>query len=148
MITAIRGGLEVEIFKDLNATLQLDDINATQHGGIYDCVIINMAGFDVATSILYVEPHFVEHPEDVMIDQGESFNLSCQAESFPDSVYHWEVFDEAMGVFVELGVNGSMLAFTEVEYEEFGEYRCVATATEIDRRTDSFSAIVTGKNHQ
>ena len=128
-------------------TLSLSSINATQNGGGYICVIVNEAGADSnSTATLYVRPVIVQDPMEQYVNNGDSVNISCRADSFPAPNYQWEFMNRTTGTFEALeGQTSSVLSFTTIEFDQYGRYRCVATANGIVENATSTSALVTSK---
>ena len=109
------------------------------HGDSYTCLVINNAGFGVASTIVYIRPYFIIEPtENVFAQVSTSVNLNCVAESFPEpSKYEW--FKLMSGSFVKLeGENTTTLMFPSVDFSDFGTYRCEAT-------TDILSVTITSR---
>ena len=126
--------------------LTISSVNATEDGAMYECVAINDAGFGVARSVVYVRPLIVEHPQDLLTSDGENFTLSCRAESFPYPQYHWEKYNTTSQTYKPLlGERSSLLEFTEVQFNDHGVYRCVATAPVINAVAYSNNYTVTGE---
>ena len=113
---------------------------------MYECVAINDAGFGEAYSVVYVKPLIVEHPQDELTSAGENFTLTCRAESFPYPQYRWERYNSMSQLYETMqGENSNVLKFDQVEHEEHGVYRCVATAPVINAVAFSNNATVTGE---
>ena len=122
-------------------------MNATEDGASYECVVINDAGYDVAITNLYVRPFIVEHPEDMEPQTGDNITLSCRAEGFPyPSQYRWQKLNTAKNKFEYVtGADGNVLELGPIQFDDFGRYRCCATAPVIDEETCSNTATVTGE---
>ena len=126
--------------------LTISSINATQDGGMYTCVVVNQAGQDSANVTLYVRPLIVDQPQDQFTRQGETVTLSCRADSFPSPLYQWEKFNTTSESYYQLsGETNRTLEFSSVEFDDFGDYRCVATAPVIGDTDTSDNATITGK---
>uniref|UniRef100_A0A1X7UG07 serine--tRNA ligase n=1 Tax=Amphimedon queenslandica TaxID=400682 RepID=A0A1X7UG07_AMPQE len=124
--------------------LTLEYINATMDGGNYSCVVINEAGLGTVETTLYVAPVIMLHPEDRLVTQGEYFILSCLADAFPLPTYQWERMNRTSGYFEEItGETSSDLRFNNVDFDEFGMYRCVASSEGINDTAVSRGALVT-----
>ena len=128
-------------------TLSLSSINATQNGGGYICVVVNEAGTGSnSTATLYVRPVIVEDPMEQYVNNGDSVDISCRADSFPAPNYQWEYMNRTTGTFEALeGQTSSVLSFTSIEFDQYGRYRCVATANGIVENAISVPALITGK---
>ena len=127
--------------------LNLYDITAPEDGGTYDCVVLNEAGFGYASGILFLVPEFVVHPEDMLAAEGDAFNLTCLAESFPYPSYQWQMMDSTTMEYVDItGETNTYLQFPNVTFNDLGRYRCVATnvINGIMMNETSNSSLVTG----
>ena len=140
------GNLQQLINVSSDPTLTISSINATVDGGNYMCVVVNQAGQETANVTLYVRPLIVEQPRNQLTSQGSTTTLSCRADSFPSPRYEWEKFNTTSGEFELLtGEFARTLEFNSVEFDDFGEYRCVATAPIINAEDISSNATVTGE---
>ena len=140
------GNLQQLINVSSDPTLTISSINATVDGGNYMCVVVNQAGQETANVTLYVRPLIVEQPRNQLTSQGSTITLSCRADSFPSPRYEWEKFNTTSQEFELLtGEFARTLEFNPVEFDDFGEYRCVATAPIIDAEDISSNATVTGE---
>lgn len=102
--------------------LNINDLNATQHGGAYFCVVINEAGYGISVSTVNVVPAFVAQPQDFKTDVGQAATFSCEAQSFPSPSYRWE---KLPSMPIE-DVSGPVLVINPVTFSSFGDYRCIA----------------------
>ena len=139
-----------EILSELeNVTLvtgpQLDilSVNALEDGGSYTCVVINQAGGDITKVSLYVRLIVLQEPTDELSDVFGTASFMFLAESFPPPSYQWQKYSESGFVDVE-NATGESLVFSPVNYEDFGTYRCVATATLANSNVTSDSVTLTG----
>ena len=110
--------------------LTLMDIDASS-GGSYTCTVSNLAGNDSATTILYVAPYFVIHPENVETSNSSEVNITCLAESFPEPEYIW-IRDGDSSLVREGVVTADMpssLGFRPVLFGDEGVYTCMAFIT-------------------
>ena len=122
----------------------IPSVIATKDGGTYDCYVFNEAGYENYSTTLYVRPVITEHPNDLFVNEGETVTLSCRAYSFPAPKYQWEM-SRKTGMFQEvLNANDSTLMFSPIDYNDFGNYRCIATANGIIENATSLPALVTG----
>ena len=128
----------------MNEVLPVSPVTAAADGGSYECVVINDAGTGVAVTNLYVRPLIMEHPIDRSASTGDNITLSCRAESFPYPEYHWEKLNNSMFERVP-GADSNMLELNTIEFNDFGTYRCCATAPQINERACSNNATVTGE---
>ena len=67
----------------------IDSVNATENGGTYTCVVVNVAGYDSDEVELFVQPTITRQPESVLTLAGGNVSLSCEADSFPAPSYSW-----------------------------------------------------------
>ena len=124
----------------------ISSVNATQDGGSYTCYALNSAGFHSNVTVLYVRPVIAEGPLEQYVNKGDSVRLSCRADSFPVPNYQWEYMNRTTGTFEALECQtSSVLIFTSIEFDQYGRYRCVATANGIAENATSTSALITGK---
>ena len=115
----------------------IDSVNATENGGNYTCVVVNVAGFDSDEVELLVQPTITRQPESVLTFQGDNISLSCEADSFPPPSYSWfRQIEEGEVMIVNedaprLTLNSSSgdLVITGVNYSDFGVYLCRATSS-------------------
>ena len=127
--------------------LNLYEITAPEDGGMYDCVALNDAGFGYASGVLYLPPEFVVQPEDMPTSEGDSFNLTCLAESFPYPSHQWQMMSRTTMEYVDIpGENNTYLQFTNFTLNDAGRYRCVATnvINGVTMNVTSNSALVAG----
>ena len=112
--------------------LKLTNVNAS-HGGSYTCLVINVAGFGVTCTIVYIRPYFIEQPdEDIFAKNLEPVTVTCRAESFPNPSFQWEKMNSS-GFFQEIpGETNNTLVFSSVGYNDFGNYRCVVRTAVFD----------------
>ena len=123
----------------------IPSVNATEDGGSYDCYVFNEAGYENNSTTLYVRPVITEQLKNLYVDEGETVTFSCRADSFPAPKYQWEMMSRKTGMFQEvLNANDSTLMFSPIDYNDFGNYRCIATANGIIENATSLPALVTG----
>ena len=108
--------------------LTISDVNATLHGGTYFCVVLNDAGYDVGTGVLFVTVTFTQQPTDIKTTVNMNVEFTCEAQSFPHPSYSWERLMDGGFVSDERG-NMTTLPFMPVSYSDAGVYRCVATSS-------------------
>ena len=127
------------------AIFTITSVNATENGGSYECYVFNEAGYENNSTTLYVRPVITEQPNDLFVNDGETVTLSCRADSFPAPKYQWEMMNRTTGMFQEvLNANDSILIFSSIAYNDFGNYRCIATANGIAENAPSLPGLVTG----
>ena len=129
------------------SSLDLSSFNAS-HGGSYECIITNDAGFEALSTNVFVRPYFVEQPAaNVYTETGQNVTLDCNAESFPPPTFQWEKKDDN-GNFVALsGETGRYLMYISVTAGVFGEYRCVVRTQELDSTITSDVSVIHGMMH-
>ena len=128
-------------------TLSLSSINATQNGGEYLCIVVNEAGADVNSTLLYVRPAITVQPQTIQTLANVSVFISCLADSFPPPFYMWEKLNTNTGNYDTVpGSNNSVLAFTSIDYENNGVYRCIARAYGIIESATSANSVINGKS--
>ena len=111
----------------IEETLQITSVSAPLHGGEYTCVVMNAAGMQLESSVLYVPTEFVTHPESINVTARSNFSLTCIAEGYPYPIYQWQKMNRTNGVFEDIaGEEGTILQFNDTDYADFGMYRCVA----------------------
>ena len=126
------------------STLVLESI-VGDDGGEYTCIAINEAGFDNDTVTLYIFPNITRQPVNQYVQSGDTVTLYCEADSFPLPTYQWKRRNET-GKFVSIsGETNTNLTIISIQYEQFGDYRCVATTPIIDKTVTSNTAVITGK---
>ena len=126
-------------------TLVLTNINAS-FGGSYDCLVINDAGYGIDSSILFVVPEFVTHPQNVELEQMQTLTLTCEAEAFPSPSIKWEKMNRTNGIYEAIfGENITVFTISSVAFNDFGMYRCVASNTinGVEYDATSLPALVT-----
>ena len=123
----------------------LHSINATQNGGQYFCIVINEAGVELNSTLLYVRPVITIQPQDVFTDANVSISLNCLADSFPTPYYRWRKLSTGMPDEDVAGGNESTLIFSSIDYEDYGVYYCVAAADGIQEVATSNNVTITGK---
>ena len=107
--------------------LTISDVNATLHGGTYFCIVLNDAGYDVTTGVLFVTVAFTQQPTDIKTTVNMNVEFTCEAQSSPTPSYSWERLIDGGFVKDEHG-NMTTLSFMPVSYNDAGVYRCVATS--------------------
>ena len=127
--------------------LTISDVNAALHGGTYFCIVLNDAGYDVATGVLYVTVKFTQQPTDIKTIVNMNVEFTCEAQSFPHPSYSWERLIDGGFVNEEHG-NTTTLSFMPVSYSDAGVYRCVATSSngsEVISTLGSYNATLYGE---
>ena len=134
-----------DILQSNTSVLTVSNINATQNGGVYECVVINDAGFSVVRSTLYVNPMIVEHPMDQLF-VGNNVTFRCRAESFPYPQYQWQKYNTTNEIFEDItGADQPDYEIGGVMHSDHGYYRCKVTAPVINETVYSNNATLTGE---
>ena len=130
----------------IGTVFTIESVNATKDGGSYDCYVFNEAGYKNNSTTMYVRPVITEHPNDLFIDDGKKVTLSCKADSFPAPIYHWEMMNKTTKTFEQIK-NATVPIFTisSISYNDYGNYRCVATSNDIAQDATSEAALITGE---
>ncbi|EDV24851.1 uncharacterized protein TRIADDRAFT_12078, partial [Trichoplax adhaerens] len=102
-----------------------------QDAGNYTCYSENIAGNTsslVGILIIYTKPVITRSPKSLMITEGSSINLTCQATSNPAPAFVWQknkqILDSKM---FSSSINTSILMLSSVTKEITGNYSCIAT---------------------
>uniref|UniRef100_A0A1X7T947 Ig-like domain-containing protein n=1 Tax=Amphimedon queenslandica TaxID=400682 RepID=A0A1X7T947_AMPQE len=124
--------------------LELTSVNAS-HGGTYECVLSNDAGYEALSTSVFIRPYFAEQPPDnVYTEVDGNVTMDCNAESYPYPSFQWEKKNDA-GVFASIsGETGRYLMFSSVTTDIIGEYRCIVTVDELDSSITSNITAVHG----
>ena len=144
LLDAVNSG-NLDINVSTSRYLDIMAVDATEHGGEYDCIVSNEAGIGRATAILYVEPYFTLQPVDVLANIGETVTFTCMAESFPYPSYQWQKRQES--VFVNILNEDDNTLTIDVSSDSHGVYHCAATNVILGREltVTSSPAILHGK---
>ena len=122
-----------------SSILSISSVNATQHGGIYTCLVTNAAGNSSNTTTLNVQPIILIQPvSQIFTSNGNDEQLVCQAEAFPYPTYTWIRLDGE-----DPGVNTSILSFTPVMFGDEGTYQCIVKSG--NEEVNSTTSTVIGK---
>ena len=122
-----------------NSILSISSINATQHGGIYTCLVTNAAGNSSNTTTLNVRPNILIQPvSQIFTSNGSNEQLVCQAEAFPSPTYTWIQLDGK-----DVDVNTSVLHFMPVMFGDEGTYQCIVKSG--NEEVNSTTSTVIGK---
>ena len=117
-------------------TLSLADVDAST-GGMYTCVVTNVAGMDADSTYIFIAPYFIIQPVNQEVNNGSLISLLCLAEAFPSPTYIWARTD-GLEVREELVNNASTLTFDPALFGDEGIYYCNATSREeIERSQDA-----------
>ena len=127
------------------SVLTVSNINATENGGVYECAVLNDAGFAVVRSMLYVRPLIVEQPQQIRSTNSSQETLTCRAESFPYPQYQWQKYNTTAQSFQSLSNQTGVDLMFNLQYNDFGDYRCMVTTPIINVVIYSDNATVHGK---
>ena len=123
------------------SVLTISNVNATQHGGVYRCVVSNAAGNDSDNGTLNVRPVITVQPaETILTNNRDIEQLQCVADAFPAPEYRWEKIENGV---IETVSNTSILMFNPVMFGDEGTYQCVAVSLGV--QVNSTSSLVTGE---
>ena len=126
---------------DSYSVLNISNVNATQHGGVYRCVVSNGAGNDSDNGTLNVRPVITVQPaETLLTSNGSIEQLQCVADAFPAPEYRWEKIENGITRTVS---NTSVLMLNPVMFGDEGTYQCVAVSLGV--QVNSTSSLVTGE---
>ena len=106
--------------------LTLFGVTAT-NGGLYTCVVSNLAGFDMASTFVFISPYIVTEHGGVSTSTGSTVTLVCDAEAYPDPEYLWFRSD-GEAIREEITNSSRDLIISSIEYGDEGGYYCVASA--------------------
>ena len=115
-------------------------------GGYYTCIVVNEAGYDTDNVTLYVSPVIILNPTDQYAHPGDTVTISCLADSFPPPTYQWQVLNTDTNMYEEIpGATMNSFTIEDIDYDQFGMYRCCVTTPTINERIYSEPALITGK---
>ena len=127
----------------------IDSVSATEDGGTYTCVVVNVAGLDSDEVELLVQPIITRQPENVLTSNGRIIFLSCEADSFPPPTYFWfletteqEVLVTEDAPRVTIDNDDKSLNFMGIDYSDGGFYFCRAIS--LSGYVDSKRVMLTG----
>ena len=86
-------------------------------------------------------PVISKQPEDVTVAQGTDVSLNCEAESYGDTVYHWERVDGELDTIRANGISSQQLTIKNTVPADTGSYVCVTSNQ--DGQTISREAVLT-----
>ena len=138
----------------------------------YTCVVSNPAGFDTATTTVYLEPRFISVPGDISAMVDDTVVLTCVAQGFPipditwqynGSIVEGEIITSGNGPFelqpepqisisetltYDNGVaKASTLELVDIYFNDYGVYTCIVTSMVSGQNFNiSSNAILSGMN--
>ncbi|XP_077865920.1 roundabout homolog 2-like [Saccoglossus kowalevskii] len=103
---------------------QTEDDNS----GTYTCRVDNLHGYDKATATLFVRVVPSVNPlEDVLIEQGETLLMTCNAQGKPEPSIQWLKGDDSITPDTRLTLpTHNTLQISPVLASDEGEYHCIA----------------------
>ena len=129
-------------FSDSYSVMTISNVNATQHGGVYRCVVSNGAGNDSNNGTLNVRPVITVQPaETLLTNNGSIEQLQCVADAFPAPEYRWVMIED--DIVIETVSNTSGLMLNPVLFGDEGTYQCVAVSLGV--HVNSTLSLVTGE---
>ena len=127
---------------DSYSVLTISNVNATQHGGVYRCVVSNAAGNDSDNGTLNVRPVITVQPaETLLTSNGSIEQLQCVIDAFPAPEYQWVMIED--DIIIETISNTSILMLNPVMFGDEGTYQCMAVSLGI--QVNSTLSLVTGE---
>ncbi|SMN00269.1 HK97 major tail subunit [uncultured Candidatus Thioglobus sp.] len=126
---------------EISQILILSNVTAST-GGMYTCVVSNLAGNHSASTFVFVYPYIVEEPPAIItVSTGSPVLIICDVESFPSPEYLWLRIEDR--IFREGTLNNSAsLNISSIQYGDEGGYYCNASAR--GRTVQSQLAVITG----
>ena len=109
-------------------TLTLQNVTAST-GGVYTCMVSNIAGSNSASTFVFIFPYFINHPHSNEVSVGSAVLLICDAASFPSPDYLWQRSDGEI-IRNDIVTNERNLSISNVEYGDEGGYFCTVSARE------------------
>ena len=118
------------------SVLSISNVNATEDGGEYRCVVSNAAGNDSDNATLNVRPVITVQPIETLLtsNNGSSEQLVCIADAFPAPEYRWE---EIVDDNIDVVSNTNTLSFSPVVFGDEGTYQCVAMSLGVEVNSTS-----------
>ena len=130
-----------EILNGQNSNiLTLPNVTAST-GGIYTCIVSNIAGSNNASTYVFIFPYFINHPHSGEVSVGSAVLLICDAASFPSPDYLWQRAD-GVNISNDIVTNERNLSISSIEYGDEGVYFCTVSSREDSVPSDI--AVLTG----
>ena len=128
-------------------SLSLNVTGGAADGGEYTCVVVNEAGYDTDNVTLYVSPAITTNPAPQYAHPRDTVTISCVADSYPPPNYQWQMMNRTTGYFENI-VGATMPNYTidDIDYDDYGMYRCAVTTPIINEVIYSQPALITGKS--
>ena len=124
---------------ETSQVLTLPHLEASD-GGIYTCIVSNLAGSDNASTFVYVSPYIITQPLDMSATYGSSVMLLCEADGFPSPEVKWGRTDQD-SIRDNINISSSTLFISFVLFGDEGEYYCEVSSLNITLRS---AATLTG----
>ena len=127
---------------EVGSMLTISNVNATEDGGEYRCVVSNAAGNSSDNVTLNVRPVITVQPiETLLTSNGSSEQLVCVADAFPAPEYRWEKIIDGNTTVIS---DSNTLNFSSVVFGDEGTYQCVAKS--LGEEVNSTSTLVVGES--
>ena len=98
---------------EFSSILIISYITAADHGGLYHCIVQNIADNGSDTTYVFISPRFKIHPVQTLSVSGMIKILTCEAESFPVPQYMWHKHKEG-GRSFDVGAGDHLLTLNPV----------------------------------
>ena len=127
---------------EVGSMLTIRNVNATEDGGGYRCVVSNAAGNGSDNVTLNVRPVITVQPtETLLTSNGSSEQLVCVADAFPAPEYLWEKIMDGSNTEIS---DSNTLNFSSVVFGDEGTYQCVAMS--LGEEVTSTPTLVVGES--
>jgi hypothetical protein len=128
----------IDLTGETSGNLTLPNVTAAT-GGIYTCMVSNIAGSHNTSTFVYIYPYFVNQPLDFQVSMGSTLEVVCDTKAFPEPEYLWHRVD-GMDIRSEIETNQRNLTISSVEFNDNGDYYCNASGI-----VQSQSFLITGR---
>lgn len=117
---------DVEVMGETSVTYTVVEAEA-ENGGVYTCRISNAAGNSSSSITLFIEPYITQFPPNITLtNSGALVTLLCDADGFPAPNISWVKVSD-IGVDETVSNSGN-LTLSPITHNDFGMYRCIASA--------------------
>ena len=112
--------------------LTINGVNATRHGGLYQCIAGNNTEYGSNSTFLFVGIQLLAQPQDMILTtNGSTVRLTCIADSFPVPQYSWSYQNIETGQTVSVDNSSDyQLVFDPIVFGQEGIYQCIVTSGE------------------